>query len=388
MPIINYERLANRNREKLFNSENISQKNKNILLKFLEVYNVSPATKAKFYDHIRFLLEKIDLQKDLKNRDKINRIFSEIRLEAAPGYLGCLIEVSKRLARWLNDGELPKGFKDLKTISEKQKKRDLSHEDMWTWEDGKNVANFSTSIQIKAAILTQLDAGLRPSEFVDLNYGDVIVKKDIIILQIRKGKTGARPVPCQRCVPYLLRWYSQHPTKKENDPLWITEFKDKSHIKDEPQQQYKIRRYNYAALLKRIRTLAEKVGLKKPCDFYNFRHSSCVLDKLDNLPLDVAASRHGHSTEYFTNIYGRLDLNDLANRMRKHYGSKEEIRKPEKSVICERCDMANELDATICSKCTSPLSLKVALEMEKEKDAQMKQMIADQVSLILEKKAV
>ncbi len=368
MPIVDYEKNAVRDEAWFFSLNSVSEINKNVIRRFLKIYNVKPSTKSKFFKNIKFLLEKIDLEKDLLNRDKINNVFAELQKECSPGYISTIINVSKRLARWLNDGELPKGFKDLKKANRKDQRRKLNPEDMWSWEDGKKLASLMNSTQMKAMIFTQLDAGFRPSEFVDLKYKDVIVKKDIIIFQVQDGKTGSRPVPCQRCVPYFLRWYEQHPTKNPDDPLWITEFREKSNPAIEGRKDYKIRPYRYHAILKRIKWYAQKANIKKPCDFYDLRHSSCVLDKLDNVPLDVAAARHGHSVEYFTEIYGRLDLDDLANRMRLHYGGKIEKRKIETTKVCERCDFPNVENAGRCDKCGSALSLKVALEMEKQKD--------------------
>ena len=155
------------------------------------------------------------------------------------------------------------------------------------------VVSKTSSMQLKAAFLTQLDAGLRPSEFIDLNYSDVTVKKDIVIFDIRDGKTGSRHCARYRCVPFFTRWYEAHPTKKQDDPLWIAEFNTKRSSKEARRPEYEIRRYKYDALVKRIRTMVQKAGIEKPTDFYTLRHSSCYLDKIENVPIEIAAKRHG-----------------------------------------------------------------------------------------------
>jgi hypothetical protein len=128
------------------------------------------------------------------------------------------------------------------------------------------------------------------------------------------------------------------------------------------------RRYTYAAIMKRAKTLFERANIKKPHDLYNLRHSSCVLDKLDNLPVELAAQRHGHSVKFFTETYGRLSVEDIADRFRLHYGEVEEKKQLEKNIMCERCGNVNEPGEEFCKQCNSPLSLKKALEVEKDKE--------------------
>jgi integrase len=236
---------------------------------------------------------------------------------------------------------------------------------MVSWEEGRKLADLTTSIQLKAIILTQLDAGFRPSEFIDLNYGDVSVKRDLVVFNVRNGKTGGRSVICQRCVPYFLRWYHSHATKKKNDPLWIMEFVQKRNSKEDDKEEYKIRRYTYQAIVKRVYDLGKKVKIEKPLDFYNLRHSSCVLDKIDNLPIELAADRHGHSVGFFTQTYGRLSIDDVANRFRRHYGGEEEEQKLQTNTLCERCDFPNEPGRKFCGRCGSPLNFMTAIERDK-----------------------
>jgi hypothetical protein len=141
----------------------------------------------------------------------------------------------------------------------------------------------------------------------------------------------------------------------------------------------KIIRYKYSAIIKRVKKLSIKAGLKKPMDFYNFRHSSCYLDKIDNVPLDLASERHGHSVEFYTKIYGRLDSTDKANRLSKHYGGEDEEKKRlEKNIVCDRCDFINDPGTDFCGKCSSPLNLKAALNV----DAILKKQMADLIAKV------
>lgn len=362
MPAHDFEGNSKRAEEYFFNDKSISDINKEYVRKFADQYNKKPSTRTIFFHYITFLARDVpDIKVAMQDRDLINKLFKKYRTEQPKSYLGFIIKESLVFVRWLNDDEKPKGFKDIDNISKKDQKRDLKPSDMLTWEDGKKLASLTTSQQFKAIILTQLDAGFRPSEFIDLNYGDVDIKKDVIVFNVSKEhKTGARSVICQRSAPEFLRWYYSHPTKKANDPLWILENRSKK------AENYTIKRYNYSSLWCRMKLLGENAKIKKPMDFYNLRHSSCVLDKLDNLPVELAAQRHGHSVKYFTEVYGRLSVDDMINRTRLHYGQIPEKEKLKQNIICERCKSINDADAEYCHLCSSPLSLKKALE-EKQK---------------------
>ncbi|KKL17097.1 hypothetical protein LCGC14_2488980 [marine sediment metagenome] len=383
MPIINYELKAKQSEENFFKNKDISEENIKEIKKFLIQYNVKAATKNIFFKHIVFLLKKTDnIKKDMQDRELINKIFQQIRGSVGKGYLFTIIKVSKMFCRWLNDGELPKGFKDIKSISKKEQKRDLKPEDMVTWKDGLNLSKATTSIQIKAVILSQLDGGFRPSEFIDLNYGDITIKKEFIIARVNGGKTGSRNVILYKSVPYLMRWIKDHPSQKKDDPLWVMEFNEKSHTKIK--KSYKIRRYEYSALAKRVIQLGEKINIGKPLDFYNLRHSACSLAKLDNLPLEECSKKFGHSVDFFVGTYGRLSVEDSIKRMSKSYGIEKEKIKREVTISC-RCGFVNKPNSEFCEQCNNPLTLGKALELEKGKDEKINKLEEDMTEL---KKAI
>lgn len=378
MPIHNFKKIAERAKTKFIENKKISQSSKNLVADFMKVYNtkkglpVSESTKQKFYEKITPFLERINnLKEEIEDRDLINEISAAIRKESSSVTQYAMITaVTKRFVRWVADGE-PKGFRDWKNVSETETRRDLNEDDMLTLDDAKKLCDVTTSIQMKAIIMTQLDAGMRPSEFIDLKWGDVEVKKDIVIFTIKDGKTGARIVPCLRCVPFFLRWYQSHPTKKDPDPLWVNENIEKGSSGNKEGKTYisGIVPYSYDSLRHRMMDLAKKAGIKKPIDFYNFRHSSCTLDKDENLPLELASKRHGHSVKYFTEVYGREKKDKIAERYRKHYNPSEEKKKKEevpKNIICERCDCVNEPKTEFCFKCGSPLSLAAAMKNEEQ----------------------
>ncbi len=354
MPIIDYKKLSEKSTESFYNRQDISEQNKEYIRKFLKSYNRSYARIDIFIRHtVYFLKYSKDIMNEMNNRDKINDIFNEIRKEHPKSY-STIVNVTNTFARWLNDGDKPIGFKDIKNISKGNQKRDLNPVDMLNWDDCNKLASSTNNIQFKAIIATQIDGGFRPSEFIDLNYGDMKVKKEFIIARVRDGKTGSRNVILWRAVPHLLRWMQNHPSKKENDPLWIKE----------NNRGRKAEKYDYYAIQKRLKELGNGIGFRKPLDFYNLRHSACYLSKMDNVPEEIAAEKFGHSIQYYTATYARLSSDDVIERFSRHYDVSVERKDPEKNILCRKCDFVNMASSEFCEKCGSALSMKVALESD------------------------
>lgn len=381
MPVINYQKALISTRKHALENPAISQKNRDLLARFLNAYEVKPAREMVFLAQIeRFLKKTDDFERDMHNPEIINSIFKRLKEEPtldkqgrprnkplSPATIETCKNVSKKFARWLNNNTTPAGFKDVKSIK-KNMRRHLEPSDMVEWEEGLAIAQQTNSLQIKAALLTQLDAGFRPSEFIDLNYGDVEVLDDSVVFHIKDGKTGARAVPCFRCVPYFLRWYDNHPSKKKESPLWVLESVKRSH-RTVAEAAQKVERYSYRTIQYRFDLMFAKAGIDKPSDFYNLRHSSCRLDRLDNVPNDLAASRHGHSIDFYINTYGRFSLEDTMQRLRSVYGKVQVKRTLLVNEACPRCKQVNEPEAEYCRVCGTPLSAETAAKSFQQKQA-------------------
>jgi len=369
MPICNYEEEKNKDVENLFENPHISQKNKGYLKQFLTQYDVKPATISIFCKHIALFLSKTDdIKQDLNNRDKINSIFKEIRDDISITYYSFVVKSALRFVRWLNDGDKPIGFKDVKQISKNKQRRKLSPEDMITMDDVKKMIAKTPSIQMKALLMVLLDGGFRSSELIDLNYNDIKKEGNYLIVKVKDGKTGYRDVILWQSVPYLQRWLQLHPTKKANDPLWIMEYPKKS---SKPIK--KTLRYTYAAIRKRLKCLG--VDINKPLFIYNFRHSSAYNKKMENMPPDLGSKLLGHSLKYYDEVYGRLGTKDIAERLNKHHGlAKEEETEKHNPITCIVCNFTNVPEAEFCEQCGNPLNLKTALDVEKAKNEKIDNM--------------
>lgn len=383
MGIVDYKLKAKKSKENLMNNSSISEKNKQYVKGFLDGYDVSSARMNIFCKHIGFLLERSEnIKEDMLDRSKINLIFKDIREKTRLSYYETIKAVSLVFVRWLNEGDKPLGFKDIKN-SKKGQKRNLRPRDMVTWKDAEKMLDFVNSVQLKAILMTQLDGGFRPSEFVDIDYGDVNINGDVIIINVKKGKTGVRDVILFKCVPYLKKWLELHPEKMDNSPLWVTEYPSQSRKKE-----FKLR-YSYDAMRKQIRKIGKMAKINKPLDFYNLRHSACTISKKENVNPELASMKFGHSIKYYTETYGRLTIEENVDRYKKHYKSISD--KGENDYVpmeCHICHHVNPLKSEFCVKCNNPLSFEVALKKVSKYDDMVKELEIEKKARIEQYKKV
>lgn len=385
MPIIEYDKESTRAEQFLLNNKKISRTNKNHVKRFLLAYNVKPARKAIFCKQIKHYIERFkDVSafsdenlgnKKSQRRDEINQFFKEIRNtkksngeNISKAYFETILNVTLSFAKWLNDDLKPYAFKDIKS-TKKDQLRNLSRSDMIEPEERDLLIKRARGTQLKAIIALQLDAGLRPSEFIDLKIEDIgNPKGEIINIEIKDGKTGSRDVQIYYSVPHILRWIEEHPTGNPKDPLWIVEQPWKS---SRQRNKEELLPANMKTIVERIKNLFKELGIKKPSDFYNLRHSAVFLSKLENTPAELAATKFGHSITYYQKVYGRLTSEDRIEQFRKHHNKKPD---EEQTITCPKCNFINPPKTKVCKKCSSPLTLKDALQYKSELDHLKKRM--------------
>lgn len=371
---IDYKHSAEISKERLFSNEKISSKSKAFLKDFFKVYDVSPARISIFCKHISLFLEQItdpslyldnefqrlDFDKAEKKkkelRTHINNIFHELKNSKSKSYYATIVNVSNRFMRWLNDDAKPYSFRDIKS-KKKDSKRDLNSNDHIDIDkDLPLLLKACDTVQLKALLMVQLEWGLRPSELLNLVFGDVNdsqASEGFVQFTIKDGKTGGRPVSFYHATPYILEWLREHPTKNPKDPLWLLErpVKNKKNIIG----------YNVPALQKRLKSIFEKAGVHKKCDLYALRHSAGAWSKLRNENPEFASAQFGHSIEYYENTYGQITLGD--KRLEQHKRHVKNLASDEgKQRKCLFCGYINPFSASLCGKCTKPLTLSVAKE--------------------------
>ncbi len=394
-------------RKESFNlRKDISQANKDYVEDFFKGYNCADSSMIKFYSWLPYLLTHTnDIKRTMNNEAELIDIFDKLHKKLGPSGYKTASDVAKTFCRELNKGKVPEAFERIKklTTQEKQQFKRINKEGYYnlSWEDGQKIAKETNSQQIKSMILCQLDSGMRPSELEALNYIDAERDGKFIIIHIRKSKTGEkRDIVLYRSAPMLNRWLQSHPTKNANDPLWIMENKSRSSTYRAGEDK-KIPRYKYHAIKQMFNRLGKRAGFQN-VGLYMMRHSAVALTKEERMGVDIAAERYGHDINYYVNTYGKLSDEQKINRFKAHYGEAEEEEKDEKPkpILCNVCDTINDpLEyfkdgknqehsklREFCEKCNSPLTLSKALEIEKENEDKVKQLVTEQFKKLIKTK--
>jgi len=351
MNIKNYKELNIRLLQQIRTSKRFSKQNKTLIEEYSNIKRLE-VTEARiqiilnslntFSRHSKNLLEEV------QEYNKIASVFSKLANETIKGNrlrskttIHQIYKVVRQVARHYNDGETPKGLKKLKLPKEERRK--LTVNDMITLEDISNIGN-GLYRDVDYGLIIQFEAGLRPSELLGLNYEDITILKNgwaRINVEGTKNESSLRSRHINTTVPYLKQWLEKHPNKKSGQPLFVGLCGN---------------RMSYPNIRKRFRIMMTQVGINKPNDIYNLRHSSIVLMKKRGMPASLSKMEFGHSSQIYNEVYGRLAPDDSLNILKGCYGiesdTKEEMMNPK---TCNSCLHINEIGKLFC-KCGEPLS--------------------------------
>jgi len=232
----------------------ISRVNKKNLQLFLDTIERSDARKDIICSHIRYIFAEMpDVVGIMHDTEKVSKAMKKVRASTSISNFETIKSVGKSFVRFHNDDNTPRGWRYYKS-NHKNQRRDLKVEDMISWQEIKMLSDATVSVQFKAIIQLQGEAGFRPSELIDLDFEDCRIKEGFAIVHVKQGKTGARDVICYKSAPALQAWLRQHPVKE--GALWIKE----NQIGKNPP------RYSYYAMVKRLRELGKRLGFKFQAD--------------------------------------------------------------------------------------------------------------------------
>lgn len=384
----NYKKAGENAQKHLLEQAAIPQDARDKLAKFLEGYEVSAARLQIFCQNIeRCFIINPDIHKQFNDKQALKTLFVKMGKQYSPATVSTSKAVLKTFLRWLNDGDVPKSFKEIK-IESKSFKRDLKTSDMVTLDDAQKMLLGTTDPQLIAMLMVQLYCGFRPSEFIGIKYGDVHRLKNGYSIQVT-GKTGQRDVLMIAGAHHLTAWIAQHPTKKDDDPLWVRNAFG-NFTKDRwghaiKQRDTKPNPPTAEAIVKRFRNLAKRIGIKKPMDLYNLRHSCAVILSTLNFGDDWAADNFGHSIMIHKSTYGRLTTRDREERAYRIAGLEADVTPIERSVKCAQCGDMNNPQNDACIKCGHPLSIAAALKQNKRTAELIKQEVVASVLAELKK---
>ena len=362
--------LALRN---IIESNRISAKNKELILKFLDYCKAEGLSNMRV-EHYARILKKIGevfpKSFDEATKEDIIELVRKIEARKLSDWTQHDYRTTlKKFYRWLRGSDsYPEEVKWLKVKTPKS--NNVIPTEILSEQDVKKLIRVADNPRDKAFVSVLFESGCRIGELLNLRLKNVQFE-DSYAKIIVDGKTGRRMVPLIFSSPILAEWINNHPLRHNPEsPLWPK----KSKI-DEPM--------NYALARKLLQKLAKKAKIRKKVNPHSFRHARATLlsKKLPEAVLNeifgwVQGSR-------MPAVYIHLSGRDTIQPLLEVYGikkaeEKETILKPKK---CWKCGAYNEPTAEICVSCQAVLAVRKALELEKERRKEIEELKMELKSL-------
>ena len=319
--------------------------------------------------HIGILLRK-DFEES--TIDDIRRVATEIERSNYTDYTKDTIKVMlKRFYKWLRGtDDYPPEVKWIRLLAKKNGR--ILPEEILTEDDVKALVDATDCSRDRALVLTLYESGCRIGELLTLRIRNIQFDEYGAVL-IVAGKTGMRRVRIVASSPALAGWLRDHPGRDNPDsPLWILTG-NTNHGQS----------MTYPAALKILRQAARKAHLKKAVNPHMFRHSraSHLATKLTEAQMkQYLGWTHGSDmAAVYVHLSGR-DVDDALLRINgiEMPGHPAELKL--KVQTCSRCDSKNDPSARFCNRCSMPLDMSAAVEVEEarvEADQVMTRLLED-----------
>ncbi|MEM4067818.1 MAG: tyrosine-type recombinase/integrase [Candidatus Micrarchaeaceae archaeon] len=317
----------------------------------VEAMGVSAGYRAKYMFQLKTCATIIHLTG--ASRGDIERLVNELRKRGyAPVTLLDYMSAIKRFVKFLKYGNVdadtpfPDEVKWLKVSIKANQRR---QPEFLTPHEVETMITTTTNVRNKAMLAVGFEAGLRASELLNMNVGDVFFDKIGARIKVR-GKTGERVVRLISSVPLLTRWLEERPGgSNPSDPLWTSMASNKMG-----------KRLNYFSWNMIIKEIARAAGIKKRVHNHMLRHGSAT-EAAKYLTEEELKIRYGWSGgSDMPSVYVHLNSADLDKKLAFLYSGKE-VKQPEpefRPTICPRCRETNSPGQRFCGRCGAPLDPK------------------------------
>jgi len=359
-------------------SGKISLDDKRAILEFTEhlrSMGVSVGRLAKYLFHLRVFREWLG-----RNfRDASRKDLERFMVFARERYLPRTVEdygfTIKRFYKFLYYGNVDKDTPWPELVKWIKKSGKLSEKNMpefLTSREVQRMIEVADKLRDKVMLAVGYEAGLRASELLGLNVGDVSF--DSLGARIRvRGKTGERIVRLISSAPLLARYMEEHPFKNEpNRPLWPSYATNRRGL-----------RLSYASWSRVLKKTASKAGIMKRVHNHMLRHGSATeaAKYLTEHEMKVKYGWTGGSR--MPEVYVHLSSRDLDEKLAKIYAGRVlEPAKPEFSpILCPKCGEKNTPGQKYCGRCGTPLDKSVLekgsveIEMLKKEIMELKELL-------------
>lgn len=361
--------------EKRLAKSNISQRNKELLKKFLEEYgtdhNLSLGRKHKYISNFKTAIEHLNVDLDRATVNDFRAFIERIKaLNRSERTKEDYIILFKTFYKWYGKSqktspELQKTLDYVKDYSFKVDRNKLTEAKILSPEEVKKLVSSCKSLRDKALIMTLWDTGARIGEILTLKNEDIQPFEYGNKIVITQSKTDKRTLPVIECSPYLTEYINSKGEK----------FKDKSHFFWIDQFGNML---SYSALRTQLKRIMADTGIKKRMYAHLLRHSRATY--LANKGWTEAQMCKWFGWRLGSEMpatYIKKSGIDLEDPMLKMQGIKKEEQKDNgdnlKPLTCWFCKTINEATNTYCKKCSKPLRPEDIQKIEAEREERIKE---------------
>ena len=236
-------------------------------------------------------------------------------------------------------------------------------EDILTKEEIKKMYELANDTRDRALVHVLYESGCRIGELLGMRIKDVRFDQYGAAINV-DGKTGERRLRLITSAPDLQNWIEHHPSKDEpKSPVWVT-------ITEYCPDYYgkAITKEGVGALLKR---LAQRAGIKKRVHPHLLRHSRATHMAKEYTESELKLIFGWSGGSLMPQTYIHLSGSDIENKILEKNGILQIENKNEKDLLkpltCSRCNTTNPSAFKFCGKCSMPLTMKTAIEIEERR---------------------
>ena len=272
----------------------------------------------------------------------------------------------RMFGKHLTDGdEIPDSIAWVKSTTSRNYNPAPDPAEMLGWEaDVVPMIDATLNARDAALIAVAWDSGARSGELLGLRVGDV-TDHDYGLQVTVDGKVGQRSITLISSVPYLNRWFQEHPRRDDDTaPLWCK-------LQSGEEMSYQMCR-------KIPREAADRAGVTKPVTFTNFRKSSASHLASEGVNQAVLEDHHGWTQgSDVASRYVSVFADAIDRALAAAHGLDVEADEPDPiaAIICPRCDKETPRNEPFCMWCNQALEHGAVDEIEATQQTERRQLL-------------
>ncbi|HHD16877.1 MAG TPA: site-specific integrase [Euryarchaeota archaeon] len=358
MPSYDFDKALVSAQNRVRNHEEISQVNKDLILKHDKYLAMEDRTKARRNKYLNILCV-IGAHIDFNFPDTTVENVSDLSTwitdnpEWKPSTKKDYKALFKTFMKWMNGGDdYPECVRHLKARITKSDRKLPNDGKVLGESDIRKMIEACDNSRDKALIGILWETGARIGEIIDLTLGAIMDNPRGLKVTL-VGKTGPRPFLLIESVPLINAWLTNHPDRENMEaPLW-TKIGNNGYGSS----------LNYPGIRKKLKEIAKKAGINKPINPHAFRHgrATFLASRIKEQTLKNVMGWTQSSTQ--AQVYVHMSGRDTDRELLAIHGIEEDDNKQLPDLTpkeCPRCKSLVYAGATFCQQCS--LSMEVDYE--------------------------